>query len=1330
MDVDGAEAEYLNVRETARRLGVHENTVRNWARDGALPTSRIPGSRFHRFDARDVERLRQQRGAPVSSVERQRRTIGPELVDATQLSHWATTRDAQDTFPELMRRLLASAPGVTSVSVRAGEGVSTPGWDGRAESAGSAYLPRGQLCFEFGVGGQPKRKANEDYEKRRDDPGGVTSAETTFIFVTPRRWAGAAAWVTARRAEGVFADVRALDADDLEGWLQATPAVHHWISEHLGRKPRDAETLERWWDRFQARTDPPLPSALFLAGREREHEALTQFIEGPPDVLSVQAAWRDEAIAFLCATIETMEREDRNPVQPALVVSSAEVWDRIVLQPGRMTLLPLFDDPAIASAQEHGHWVVLPIGREQLVRGTKIELPRPHRRAASEALEAVGVDFDRAYHLGALARRSMPSLVRTLARDPRLARPPWSRLPVAGAFAPLMLAGAWTASEDDTAVVSRIAGLEWPDLERALNQWRITDDPPFVRAGTQWHLASAEEALLLLHESLTASDLERWRPIALEVLLETDPTLELAPENRQLAGLRGVSREHSSVLRRGIAEGIALLGSLGDEMLSDGVSGADHAHAVVREVLNHANADASGRTWRSVTDVLPLLAEAAPETFLDAVHEDLDKDEPLLSTMFQDADDSSWLYSSSPHTGLLWALEGLCWSPEYLLEASRALARLHEIDPGGRLANRPLSSLGSVLVGWIRHTAAPLELRVGAVEQICRQLPNIGWQLVLAVWPSHHATSSPPHSPRYRDWRPESRTVTIAEWVEYIGHLVSFAIGLAGTDAQRWGQLTEHLASLPPDARGRVLDAFDDFADPKSLDAKQRLLIWEALHKEIARHRQFATADWSMDDEPLSRMQVIADRLEPTASVGRFAYLFDWHPDLPDVEPFDHDAYEKKLLELRKLAVQEALEGSSLRALRDLADRSVAPTQLGWIVGAVASDEVASELLRWLDSENLKLREVATSWASRKMQDGDPASWLRDALARPEMTSTSRRTALALQAPPTREVWEALAELDPELNDAYWRSMSGWRVQSEDADYAARELLGRERPWVAVDLLALDAHRRKKGGTVAVTPSLVEEVLDAAMAADPKEARAQSLGYELGLLLDYLEAEGCDPEKLARYEFTYFHLLDHHREPRTLFALLRADPSLFVDLVQRIYRGKNEPRRQLNEHDQALAHHAWWVLNHWHDLPGHRADGTVDADHLNQWVRDARLALAETDRADIGDEQIGQVLAASPPSADGNWPAEAVRDIIETIGSTSVETGIHVGVVNARGITSRGVYDGGEQERELAQRYREWAQQTAGRWPRTSRVLRGLAESYERDARREDLRAAVTADTE
>lgn len=52
--------EFLNVRETAKQLGVHENTVRNLADRGELKAIRLPGSGFRRFRKEDVERMRQE----------------------------------------------------------------------------------------------------------------------------------------------------------------------------------------------------------------------------------------------------------------------------------------------------------------------------------------------------------------------------------------------------------------------------------------------------------------------------------------------------------------------------------------------------------------------------------------------------------------------------------------------------------------------------------------------------------------------------------------------------------------------------------------------------------------------------------------------------------------------------------------------------------------------------------------------------------------------------------------------------------------------------------------------------------------------------------------------------------------------------------------------------------------------------------------------------------------------------------------------------------------------------------------------------------------------
>ncbi|MEX2645339.1 MAG: helix-turn-helix domain-containing protein [Gaiellaceae bacterium] len=68
----------LSVRETARLLGVHENTVRNWERKGILRAARLP-SGFRRFDRHEVERLRAEIFAPAvegPTIEPTRRPRG------------------------------------------------------------------------------------------------------------------------------------------------------------------------------------------------------------------------------------------------------------------------------------------------------------------------------------------------------------------------------------------------------------------------------------------------------------------------------------------------------------------------------------------------------------------------------------------------------------------------------------------------------------------------------------------------------------------------------------------------------------------------------------------------------------------------------------------------------------------------------------------------------------------------------------------------------------------------------------------------------------------------------------------------------------------------------------------------------------------------------------------------------------------------------------------------------------------------------------------------------------------------------------------------------
>lgn len=70
------EPEFMNVRDAARRLGIHENTARNLESRGELKAVRLPGSGFRRFRREDVERMRAEmwnQFAPDTSMPAKRR---------------------------------------------------------------------------------------------------------------------------------------------------------------------------------------------------------------------------------------------------------------------------------------------------------------------------------------------------------------------------------------------------------------------------------------------------------------------------------------------------------------------------------------------------------------------------------------------------------------------------------------------------------------------------------------------------------------------------------------------------------------------------------------------------------------------------------------------------------------------------------------------------------------------------------------------------------------------------------------------------------------------------------------------------------------------------------------------------------------------------------------------------------------------------------------------------------------------------------------------------------------------------------------------------------
>ena len=171
-------------------------------------------------------------------------------VKAIDLQYWAPKNEARFTLPALIRRLIwATTKGQRAFSFPAGEGVQRPSWDGRLKvDQGNVWVPDQSSVWEISTGEPPATKAGENYKKRTAATPASEAAQLTFVFVTPRKWVDRQAWADARKAEGVWKDVRVLDSDDLEHWLEIAPAVDIWLARLVGKIPVGVCDLSHHWD--------------------------------------------------------------------------------------------------------------------------------------------------------------------------------------------------------------------------------------------------------------------------------------------------------------------------------------------------------------------------------------------------------------------------------------------------------------------------------------------------------------------------------------------------------------------------------------------------------------------------------------------------------------------------------------------------------------------------------------------------------------------------------------------------------------------------------------------------------------------------------------------------------------------------------------------------------------------------------------------------------------------------------------------------------------------------------------------------------------------------
>lgn len=1259
------------------------------------------------------------------------------IVNSSDLERYANTRDSQAVVPELLYFLVRqSVPPSSLCRIPYGDAVNQPGCDGLVETqqAFLEFVPEGMSYWELGTGSDPQKKATKDFRKRTK---ALTSDELSrriFVFVTPRSggsggWTAQkqTAWLRRRRESG-WKQIRIIDGIILADWLREFPSIGRWLAKKMGlsKSLGGFTTPREHWELIAKQVptgNPPLPPELFTAGRANICVALQELFDGSAKTLMIFAESNQDVADFVAAYIASLDDNvGRHCVNRCLYVQDEDAWRSVIetrnthvlVADPRLGLEIEENTSLLAMAGQRGHAVVLPLhGAYAGAAPSIMRLRSPSASQIETCLRTAGYSDLKSRELARIGGDRISALRRKL--QGLEAVPPYGTWGNARLLALAGLAGMWDGSSaEDKAALERLVGKAYGEWIEPLRADALRSDSPLIQNNEKWRFVSRGEAWDVLGCRLADDDLDRFAETVVQVLGERDPQFDLPHEQRYAASIHEKQLRHSSHLRKGLAETLAIMGSRPEALSSCTLHKPETvALLAVRRLLANANWE----RWASLDPLLPLLAEAAPDEFLDAVESAL-KD--LHQSPFHGVFEQERGGVIAGHTymsGLLWALEGLAWNAGLLARVSLIFADLASIDPGGTWANRPFNSLVHVFLPWYVQTCAPIDKRNAAVTTVIRQSPDVGWRLILSLLPHGQGSTTGCHQPTWRNYIPDDwkSGVLQSEYLEQITAYTDLAIGIALQSTEKTTELIKRLSDLPRPAREGLLGHLSSDAITELPEA-ERHPIWEQLCALVRQHRRFADADWVLPDEAVVAIEKAASALEPDSMELKYYHLFSKNDFDLFEEKGNYAEQRKQLGEIKRRAVRAILDDIGIAATLRFARRVRAPREVGFALGKAAGIEVESAILpSLLDTHDEAEQQIVSGFVWARFSEAGWA-WVDSLLAND--WGGTLKAALLVLLPCESETWgrvgDHLSEQDEHL---YWEkaTVNPYKCGSH-LKFVTQKLIQYGRAPTAVHCLAGSIEE-------GLDPELAIQVLHAALqSTDDKERIEQR--WVVDVITHLQTSARVDSEELYALEWSFLPLLDEFSSgsPLTLGRRLASDPAFFAEIIALAYRPDNEAPREEERTPQQkrLAQNALMLLNEWHTCPGCLADGKFNGEVLKDWVRRALSGTEATGHVEIARLHIGQVLVDAPGDPDGLWVHQSVASILDEKDAGEMRSGYTTEHYNRRGVHG---FSAGEEERSFARRYRERADTLESHgFVRFAAAVRALAANYEREAQRESQR--------
>jgi hypothetical protein len=1248
-------------------------------------------------------------------------------ITENQLDVWVRTDSvlARGVIAGLLNRLVAtSCPDAKTSRFPDEDSIGQPGSDGELETedAVEPFVPAGRSFWEVGIG-DPSKKATTDYKKATATIPSSIRAQSTFVFVTPRSavstWDATwdkgkqKRWLATRRSKREWKDIRILDGTVLVGWINSRPAVREWLMHRMNHPAAGAEAIDTHWENVCTIGQPPLlKPSLFLANRVAAIKKLESLFNRSLNKLQIGTRYPTQLKDFVAAYIISLGKENgRKILGRTLIVHDRETYNRAVNLLKSHVLILTFEvdetDRAtfLQRALSKTHQVVYPGPIGGQFGEQPASLLNPTSQQTEDELVACGYPPERARKLAQKFGGNLNALLNLISDASEL--PQWSKTPDTHDLVIAEFIGSWrTDIQGDTDAIEAIAGKSFGEWIVAMQRIRRMPNAPLRQTDNIWKFLERFEGWYSLGKSVLQMQLDEFSKMAIYALKQTNESIDsdnlYAMSNYENKGL-----SNSVVFRVGISETIALLGSH-----PNAISGlepeavSEYARRIVRTIL----AEATWKRWATLNHIVPNLAEAAPSEFMNAIEWAVDNG--LFTFLY--ANEGNGLVGTTHISGMLWGLESIAWDRQYFMRAIDILGQMAAIDPGGRFANRPASTLTHIFLPWLPQTTASSEQRVMALKILVKEHPEVARTLLISLLPNVVRSSSQTHRPNWRDsipddWEP---SVTNNEYLEQTFAYTQILIDHVVESPMYTVDLVDKFNVLPKEGIEQILKSF---ISKTEVGSELRRKLWEEIGDFVRRHKRFSESDWAVGKDILTILESFLCLLEPENPMDKHRTLFGKRAWDYFEEKLSYEEQAKRMNILKEDAAIEIFKNGGISQVLAFAQSVEHSSMFGFAVGRAIPESIDCSIFQISENKiNKSLEEFTAGFISGRF-DRDGWKWF-DQLDLTPFGNTQKGKILS-QLPFIKDTWDRVESILETSEHFYWEKTgaNGYHI-GDMVNFAVNKLLMHSRPVDAVRILHHSYYSTKQLNTNLAIKAITAIV----KMNEPLNGNLDT--YDLREVVTQIQNDPtADEEAMIFIEWNLLGLLDRHSgaSPKTLNRCLAKDPEFFCKILELAYRANSDktPKKKAPKGKIASATNAYRLLDQWTLVPGTSEEGAFSPRKFIEWYEKMKSLSTKSDRLEVALLTFGHILRFAPSDPSGLWIHKVVAAVLNDKSAQRMRDGYRTGLFNARGVFW--VDPSGQQEFQLAAAYKDKARalETEG-FPRIAATLTDLASGYEAEANR------------